>query len=92
MAHVGKQRTILFIDCLPIGAVKLLIVEILALNPPGFPINILPLSAGIDTHFHLRNVKWSIAYFDRCRPISSNDPPTSSSAGARLIEQFLLVS
>ena len=82
MADVSKQRTVLLKDCLPIIAVEFRIVEILALNSPGLTINLFPLSARIDAHFHLGQVYRAIANPYRRRAIGSNDSPTGSAPGS----------
>src|SRR5205807_8708723 len=91
MAHVGEQRTILFKNRLPIVSVKLRIVKILALDAPRLAINLFPLGARIYTHFELGDVKRSITNLNRDRAIGGHDPPTGSTAGARLIKKFLFV-
>src|SRR6266496_2328274 len=91
MADIGKQRTILFKDRLPVIPVKLRIVEVLTLNAPCLPINLFPLGARIGLHFELRDVEWSIANLNRSRAISRHNSPTGSAAGAGLIEKLLLV-
>src|SRR5437660_8441654 len=91
MAHVGEERPILFEDCLPIVAVKLRIVEVLALNAPSLAIDLFPLGARIDAHFQLGYVERPIAHLNRNRAISSHDSPTGSAAGAGLIKKFLFV-
>ena len=91
MSHMSDQRTILFIDRLPISAMELRIVEILALDAPSFAKYILPLRTWIDLHFQLRDVERSIAYSDRSRTICWNNSPTGSTAGTALIQKFLRV-
>ena len=91
MAHVSKERLILFVDRLPIVPVKLRIVEILALNAPSLAINLFPLGARIDLHLELGYVERAITHLNRSRAIGCYDSPTSSAAGAGLIKKFLLV-
>src|SRR5687768_16010515 len=91
MADKRQQRAILLKDRLPIRAVIFRVVEILALNPPGLAIDLLPLSSGIDTHLHLRQVKRTIAYFNWSRAICGHDAPTDSATSGGLIKQLLLV-
>src|SRR5207244_4611144 len=61
------------------------------LNAPWLAINLFPLGARIDLHFQLRDVDWSITHLNRNWAISSNDSPTGSTSGARLVKKFLLV-
>ena len=91
MAHVSKERLILFVDRLPIVPVKLRIVEVFALNAPGLAINLFPFGARIDLHLELGHVERAIAHLNRNGAIGSHDSPTSSAAGAGLIEKFLFV-
>ena len=87
MAHKGEQRSILFVNRLPVVAVKLRIIEILALNPPRLAKDVCPLGARIDFRFELRHVERSIAYLNRSRTIRRHDSPRVAS----LIEKFFLV-
>src|SRR2546423_15625613 len=91
MTDRGKQRPILFKDCLPIVPMKLRIVEVLALDAPRLAINLFPLGARIDLHLELGYVERAIAHLNRNRAIGGHDSPTGSAAGARLIKKFLLV-
>src|SRR2546423_15290398 len=91
MTDRGKQRPILFKDCLPIVPMKLRIVEILALDAPRLAKNLFPLGARIDAHFELRDAERAVAYSNGSRPICRNDSPSGPSAGAGLIEKFFLV-
>src|SRR2546430_693477 len=91
MTHMSQQRPILLKNRLPIIAVKLRIVKVLALNAPRLAINLFPFGARIDLHFQLRDVDWSVADLDRSWPIGRHDSPTGSAAGAGLIEKLLLV-
>src|SRR6185503_2443783 len=91
MTDEGHQRTILLKDGLPISAVILRIVEILALNTPRLAINLFPLSARVDAHLHLREVQWSIAHPHGRGAIRGHDAPTGSATGRGLIKKFLLV-
>src|SRR5437870_6632710 len=91
MTDKRKQRPILLEDRLPVVAVKLRIVEVLALDAPGLAINLLPFGARIDFHFELRDVERTIADLNRNWPIGCHDSPTGSPAAAGLIEKFLLV-
>src|SRR5256885_6474520 len=91
MSDKGKQRPVLFKYRLPVIAVKVRIIEILALDPPGLAINLFPLGSRIDTHFELGDVEWSISHLSRNGTIGRHDSPTGSAAGAGLIQKFLLV-
>jgi len=50
MTNISQQRFVFLIDCLPIRAVHLRIVEILTLNAPRFAIDLRPLGARINSH------------------------------------------
>src|SRR5215510_5167264 len=91
MTHVSKQWPVFFIHSLPVGAMKLRIVEILALNAPGLVKDVSPLGARIDFNFHLRQAERAVTHSDGCRPIGRNCSPNCAATRTSLIKHFLLV-
>src|SRR5438270_3359007 len=91
VAHIGKERTIFLIDCLPIVSVHFGVIKILALDAPRLTVDLFPFGAGFNPHLQLGHVERSIAYLNRNRAIGGYNSPTGPSAGAGLIQKFLLV-
>src|SRR6185369_1128529 len=85
MTNKTQQRFVFLIDCLPIRAVHLRIVEILTLNTPRFTVDLRPLSARINSHLQLSYIQWSIANFRRS--FSGDNAPTISG----LVQKLFLV-
>src|ERR1043166_2796900 len=88
MPDVGKERAIFFVDCLPVVAMELWIIKILALNSPGLTKDIFPLGAWINLHFELSHVEGPVADSHWSRSIRWHYSPSRC---ARLIEKFFLV-
>src|ERR1044072_5429922 len=74
MTNKTQQRFVFLIHSLPIRAVHLRIVEILALNAPRLAVDLRPLGARINSHLQLSDVQWTIANFRRS--FSRDNPPT----------------
>src|SRR6185295_2493972 len=88
MTYVGQQRLVLLVNCLPIRAMHLRVVEVLTLDPPGFTVDLRPFSTWINLHFQLGNVERTITNFRRT--LSCNNSPTIRAITC-LVQQFLLV-
>ena len=90
MADVRQQRAVLVVDRLPVGAVHLRVVEILALNAPRLAEDLRPLGARIDPRFELRDVDRASPTFAG-RSVRDDAPAAAVLAAAGLIQQLLAI-
>src|SRR5688572_16089900 len=90
VTNVGEQGTILFINRLPICAMHLGIVKILALDAPRLFKDLFPLRAWINSHFDLGHADWTIASLSG--PLGSDDTPVCTSSSGGLIKKLLLIT
>ena len=86
VGDVRQQRAVLLVDGLPVRAVHRRVVEVLALDAPGFAEDLRPLRARIDQRFERADVDGALA--DLRRPVGGDDAPAIA-VGA--IEQPLRV-
>src|SRR6185503_266014 len=90
MTDEFEHRAISVVDRLPVRAVHLCVVEVLALDAPGLAKDLRPLGAWFDQALELSDVDRAIT--NLCRPIGGDDPPASTrGTAASLIQQLLLV-
>src|SRR5690348_12104961 len=91
MPDVRQERRVLLVHGLPIRAVHLGVVEVIALRPPGFLEDLGPLRARIDEHLELADVERALTDFARLVG-SDNSPAALRRTARRLIQQLLVIA
>src|SRR5689334_13987376 len=91
MSDVWQEGAVFIVNRLPVGAVHLGVIEVVALRAPRFLEDLRPLRARIDEHLELPEVDDAVADLRRLVR-RDNSPPCLRRAARRLIEQLLVIA
>src|SRR3954470_23524105 len=90
VANIGQERAVFIVHGLPVRAVHLRVVEVVALVAPGLLEDLRPLGAWIDEHLELPDVDRAVTDFRGL--VGGDDSPAAFRRAARgLIEELFPV-